>query len=94
MEYPVIMNAVWETTNLPGKAWRQIYKALNLLEHLIKHGNDRVVDDARVHLIRIQTLRDFSVFVEGADKGIGGTHTCRPLAGWRLPHAYACVLSL
>ena len=26
MEYPIIMNTIWNTLNLPTKNWRQIYK--------------------------------------------------------------------
>jgi len=30
-----------------GRNWKQIYKALNLLEHLVKHGNERVIEEGR-----------------------------------------------
>ncbi|KAH8914626.1 ENTH-domain-containing protein [Atractiella rhizophila] len=54
--------------------WRQIYKALQLLEYLVKHGSERVVDDARTHLSMIKMLRNFHYVDEktGKDQGING----------------------
>ncbi|KAI0272899.1 hypothetical protein BGY98DRAFT_1000735 [Russula aff. rugulosa BPL654] len=54
-----------------ARQWRQIYKALQLLEYLIKHGSERVVDDARSHLSTIKMLRSFHYIDEkGKDQGI------------------------
>ncbi|KAF9005552.1 ENTH-domain-containing protein [Cyathus striatus] len=56
-----------------AKQWRQIYKALQLLEYLIKHGSERVVDDARSHISTIKMLRNFHYIDEkGKDEGING----------------------
>lgn len=53
--------------------WRQIYKALQLLEYIIKHGSERVVDDARAHVSTIKMLRNFHYIDEKAkDQGING----------------------
>ena len=65
------MKAVWASLNHSGKNWRVVFKGLALLEHLIKHGTERVVDDSRDHIHQIRTLNDFSHFVEGVDKGSG-----------------------
>lgn len=55
--------------------WRSIYKALQLLEYLIKHGSERVVDDARAHISTIKMLRNFHYIDEKAkDQGINGTY--------------------
>jgi epsin len=44
-----------------------------LLEYLVKHGSERVVDDARAHMGTIKVLRNFSYFDEkGKDQGING----------------------
>jgi hypothetical protein len=49
-------------------------QALQLLEYLIKHGSERVVDDARSHLSTIKMLRSFHYIDEkGKDQGINGS---------------------
>lgn len=54
-----------------ARQWRQIYKALQLLEYLIKHGSERVVDDARAHVSTIKMLRSFHYIDDkGKDEGI------------------------
>ncbi|KAH9983699.1 hypothetical protein BJV74DRAFT_849499 [Russula compacta] len=54
-----------------ARQWRQIYKALQLLEYLVKHGSERVVDDARSHVSTIKMLRSFHYIDEkGKDQGI------------------------
>ncbi|BGP33797.1 Epsin-3, clathrin recruitment and traffic between the Golgi and endosome [Rhodotorula toruloides] len=58
-------------TEKEAREWRQIYKALVLLEYLIKNGSERVVDDARSHLSLIRVLRNFHYIDEnGKDQGI------------------------
>ncbi|KAG7088849.1 hypothetical protein E1B28_012803 [Marasmius oreades] len=54
-----------------ARQWRQIYKSLQLLEYLIKHGSERVVDDARAHIATIKMLRSFHYIDDkGKDQGI------------------------
>ncbi|KAG1715713.1 hypothetical protein ID866_1429 [Astraeus odoratus] len=61
------------TRSLPG--------ALQLLEYLIKHGSERVVDDARVHLATIKMLRNFHYIDEkGKDEGLNVRNRARELA--------------
>lgn len=51
-------------------------QALTLLEYLIKHGSERVVDDARAHISTIKMLRNFHYTDEkGKDQGINGRLT-------------------
>ncbi|WFD42146.1 Epsin-3, clathrin recruitment and traffic between the Golgi and endosome [Malassezia psittaci] len=58
-----------------ARDWRQIYKALQLLEYIVKHGSERVVDEARSHLSTIKILRNFHYIDEkGKDQGINGTY--------------------
>jgi epsin len=46
---------------------------LQLLEYIIKHGSERVVDDARSHLSTIKMLRNFHYIDDkGKDQGING----------------------
>ncbi|CBQ71264.1 related to ENT3-cytoskeletal adaptor [Sporisorium reilianum SRZ2] len=64
-----------------AREWRQIYKALQLLEYLIKHGSERVVDDARSHLATIKILRNFHYIDEkGKDQGINVRNRAKELA--------------
>ncbi|KAL2311811.1 ENTH/VHS domain-containing protein Ent3 [Schizosaccharomyces pombe] len=53
---PMIYRRFTEKT---AEEWRQIYKALQLLEFLVKNGSERVVDDARAHQATIKMLRNF-----------------------------------
>lgn len=54
-----------------ARQWRQIYKALQLLEYLVKNGSERVVDDARTHISTVKMLRNFYYVDEkGKDQGI------------------------
>ncbi|ODN98046.1 hypothetical protein I350_07688 [Cryptococcus amylolentus CBS 6273] len=56
-----------------AREWRQIYKALTLLEFLVKNGSERVVDDARAHISTIKMLRSFHYVDEKSkDQGING----------------------
>ncbi|GLB38596.1 putative epsin N-terminal homology (ENTH) domain containing protein [Lyophyllum shimeji] len=63
-----------------ARQWRQIYKALQLLEYLIKHGSERVVDDARSHVSTIKMLRNFHYIDEkGKDEGINVRNRAREI---------------
>lgn len=46
-------------TNKSQEEWRQIYKALQLLQYLVLNGSERIVDDARSHLTLLKMLRQF-----------------------------------
>ncbi len=51
--------------------WRQIYKALQLLEFLVKHGHERVVNDARAHIRLLEMMGKFHYIDEnGKYQGI------------------------
>ncbi|EFX04523.1 golgi to endosome transport protein [Grosmannia clavigera kw1407] len=68
-------------TEKAAEEWRQIYKALQLLEFLIKHGSERVIDDARSHLTLLKMLRQFH-FIDpnGKDQGINVRNRAKELA--------------
>ncbi|KAI8364551.1 hypothetical protein BD560DRAFT_402698 [Blakeslea trispora] len=58
-------------TEKESRQWRQIYKALVLLEYLVKNGSERVIDDARAHIHMIKVMRNFFyVDDKGKDEGI------------------------
>lgn len=51
-------------------------QALQLLEYLVKHGSERVVDDARSHISTLKMLRNFHYIDEkGKDEGVNGRPT-------------------
>ncbi|KAF8648771.1 hypothetical protein AX16_006178 [Volvariella volvacea WC 439] len=63
-----------------ARQWRQIYKALQLLEYIIKHGSERVVDDARSHISTIKMLRNFHYIDDkGKDEGANVRNRAREL---------------
>jgi epsin len=68
-------------TEKSAEEWRQIYKALQLLEFLIKHGSERVIDDARSHLTLLKMLRQFHFIDQnGKDQGINVRNRAKELA--------------
>lgn len=68
-------------TEKAAEEWRQIYKALQLLEFLIKNGSERVVDDARSHLTLLKMLRQFHFIDQnGRDQGVNVRNRAKELA--------------
>ncbi|XP_077019564.1 epsin-2 isoform X1 [Tamandua tetradactyla] len=66
-----IMSMVWRRLNDHGKNWRHVYKALALLDYLIKTGSERVAQQCRENVFAIQTLKDFQyVDRDGKDQGV------------------------
>ncbi|XP_073997316.1 epsin homolog lqf isoform X5 [Rhodnius prolixus] len=65
-----IMQMIWKRLNDHGKNWRHVYKALVLLEYLIKTGSEKVGQQCKENIFAIQTLRDFQHVDEGKDQGI------------------------
>jgi len=58
-------------TEKSAEEWRQIYKALQLLEFLIKNGAERVIDDVRSHMSLLKMLRQFHYTDQnGKDQGL------------------------
>ncbi|KAL6503600.1 hypothetical protein OROGR_025523 [Orobanche gracilis] len=69
-ENQMIMSVIWKRTNDTGKNWRHVYKALTVLEYLVAHGSERVIDDIREHAYQISTLSDFQyIDSSGKDQG-------------------------
>ncbi|XP_074286014.1 clathrin interactor EPSIN 3-like [Silene latifolia] len=69
-EYQMIMAILWKRINDTGKNWRHVYKALTVLEYLVAHGSERVIDDIKEHAYQISTLSDFQyIDSSGRDQG-------------------------
>ncbi len=69
--YGPIMSILWSALEAPKREWRKVFKALGLLEHLIKHGTELVVEDSRDRIYRIRALTNFSYQDGNNDKGTG-----------------------
>lgn len=65
-----IMQMIWKRLNDHGKNWRHVYKALVLLEYLIKTGTEKVAQQCKENIFAIQTLKDFQYFEENKDHGM------------------------
>ncbi|XP_074590309.1 clathrin interactor EPSIN 2-like [Curcuma longa] len=69
-EYQMIMNVIWKRINDTGKNWRHVYKALTVLEYLVGHGSEQVIDNIREHAYQISTLSEFQyIDSSGRDQG-------------------------
>lgn len=71
-KFEEIMTAIYIKFNDtdPG-SWRQVYKALQLIEYLIKNGSEHVVEDIRGHITVIKMLKNFHhIDANGKDQGI------------------------
>jgi len=69
--YKEIMPLLWKRMAEPPRNWRTIYKSLVLLEHLLRYGSPRVVEEARAHSFAIRQLHDFHYRDEDTDKDHG-----------------------
>ncbi|KAF8795611.1 epsin-2-like [Argiope bruennichi] len=65
-----VMQVIWKRLNDHGKNWKHVYKALVLLDYLIKTGSEKVAHQCRENLFAIETLRDFQHTEEGKDQGV------------------------
>lgn len=52
-----IMQMLWKRLNDHGKNWRHVYKALVLLEYLIKTGTEKVAQQCKENIFAIETLK-------------------------------------
>ncbi|KAH7691481.1 epsin protein [Dioscorea alata] len=69
-EYQMIMNVIWKRINDTGKNWRHVYKGLIVLEYLVAHGSERVIDDIKEHSYQISSLSSFQyIDSSGRDQG-------------------------
>ena len=70
-DFKTVMVFVWKNLQLTGSLWRVVYKTLNLLDHLVRNGSERVIEDARDHLRELKALQKFEfVDPEGKDTGV------------------------
>lgn len=68
----VVTRLMWES--MEGQrpsAWRVVFKAMTLLEYLVKNGAERCVDDARNHAHVLRALGQFNYYEGTIDRGLG-----------------------
>lgn len=65
-----IMQMIWRRLNDHGKNWRHVYKALVVLEYLIKTGTEKVAQQCIENIFAIQTLKDFQYMEDNKDLGM------------------------
>merc|ERR1712071_513172 len=76
-----IMQMIWKRLNDHGKNYRHVYKALVLLDYLVKTGNEKVAQQCKENIFAIHTLRDFQYYEEGKDQGINVREKSKQLEG-------------
>eukprot|EP00123_Amoebidium_parasiticum_P015392 comp22945_c0_seq1/m.36381 comp22945_c0_seq1/g.36381 ORF comp22945_c0_seq1/g.36381 comp22945_c0_seq1/m.36381 type:complete len:534 (-) comp22945_c0_seq1:461-2062(-) len=69
--YPQVMNMIWKRLNETGKYWRHVFKALILLEYVLKVGSDKIITNVKENMFVLTTLKDFQhVDSFGKDEGV------------------------
>ncbi|KAL6722446.1 hypothetical protein Aduo_017571 [Ancylostoma duodenale] len=71
-----VMNLLWKRMLEDNKtAWRRVYKSLTLLNHLLFHGSERVIGNARDHTFQMRVLEHYKyVDDRGRDQGLNVRH--------------------
>ena len=70
-DYQVIMQHLWKKLASKPKDWRRIYKALHVMEYLIKNGAPRCIQEIKDEMFKIRSFQDFSYNDNGTDRGSG-----------------------
>ena len=65
-----IMPMIWKRLHDQGKNWRHVYKALVLLEYLMKTGSEQVTKNCKQNIHAIEKLQEFQYFDNNKDNGI------------------------
>ena len=80
-DFKTVVGFVWRNAALTGSLWRVVYKTLNMLDYLLRHGSDRVIEDARDHLREIKKLQKFEYVdpTDGKDQGANVREKARQL---------------
>ena len=70
-DFKTVMTQIWKNLQLTGSLWRVVYKTLNMLDYILRHGSERVIEDTRDHLRDLKALQKFEyIDPEGKDSGI------------------------
>nr|CAD7425297.1 unnamed protein product [Timema monikensis] len=79
--FPEVMTMLWKRMLQENKRnWRRTYKALLLLNYLVRNGSERVVTSAREHIYDLRSLENYTYVDEfGKDQGINVRHKVHDL---------------
>ena len=44
-DFKTVMTQIWKNLQLTGSLWRVVYKTLNMLDYILRHGSERVIED-------------------------------------------------
>jgi len=70
--FQVVAGLMWDgMENQRPAAWKVVFKSLTLLDHLVKNGAERCVDDARNHGHVLRSLGQFNYYEGTIDRGLG-----------------------
>ncbi|XP_011299277.1 clathrin interactor 1 isoform X2 [Fopius arisanus] len=80
-QFPDVMSMLWKRMLQENKRnWRRTYKALLLLNYLVRNGSERVVTSSREHIYDLRSLENYTYIDEiGKDQGINVRHKVREL---------------
>jgi len=79
-DFKTVMLFVWRSAQNQGALWRVTYKTLNMLDYILRHGSERVIEDAKDHLREIKKLQKFEyVDPDGKDQGVNVREKARQL---------------
>ncbi|ESO84155.1 hypothetical protein LOTGIDRAFT_211098 [Lottia gigantea] len=66
-----IMQMIWKRLNDDGKNWRHVYKAMVLLDYIVKTGSEKVAQQCKENFHAIKTLTSFQyIDVDNKDQGM------------------------
>eukprot|EP00158_Paraphelidium_tribonemae_P008127 Partr_v1_DN28483_c0_g2_i1_m41996 putative Clathrin interactor 1 len=75
-----IMPMIYKRFTENRAQWRHVYKSLQLIEYLLKHGSDRVVENVRDHIYEIKTFQSYQMIDEkGKDQGVNVRHRAKEI---------------
>lgn len=79
--FPEVMTMLWKRMLQDNrKNWRRTYKALLVLNYLVRNGSERVVTSSREHIYDLRGLENYTYVDEyGKDQGINVRHKVREL---------------
>lgn len=61
-----------------GRSWRNVYKSLVLIDFMIRHGPDRVVEYFKTHIYDIKACLNYQLIDEkGKDQGLNVRHRAK-----------------
>ncbi|XP_030750296.1 clathrin interactor 1 isoform X2 [Sitophilus oryzae] len=79
--FPEVMSMLWKRMLQDSKQhWRRTYKALLVLNYLVRNGSERVVTSSREHIYDLRSLENYTFIDDnGKDQGVNIRHKVKDL---------------